>query len=144
MNHLLTVKNFYSDAKKMRGVFEDRFKDPRNTDSQRFVWDYWHVPDQYTLVRTPAYYYFPQKMYEAFHQYLVDWGRQNLGCHDISAPWLSYYVDGCKQELHSDVPHGPWAYVFSLTPWKNRTFSGGETLLLRPSVLNYWQNFVDE
>jgi hypothetical protein len=64
-----------------------------------------------------------------------------LGCWDVSPPWLSYYIDGCKQDLHSDVPHGPWAYVFSLTPWKSRKFSGGETLLLKPEVLSYWRNF---
>ena len=69
------------------------------------------------------------------------WGRRTLGCWDISPPWLSYYVDGCKQEFHSDVPHGPWAYVYSLTPWKGRKFSGGETLMLKPEVLSYWRNF---
>lgn len=99
------------------------------------------MPDQYTLMRTPAYHYFPDKMYMAFHKHLVMWGRKTLGCWDISPPWLSYYVDGCKQEFHSDVPHGPWAYVYSLTPWKGRKFSGGETLLLKPEVLSYWRNF---
>lgn len=125
----------------MRGFFESQFEDPKSTNSKRFVWDYWHVPDQYTLVRTPAYHYFPEKMYMDFHKALIHWGRKNLGCWDISPPWMSYYVDGCKQELHSDVPHGPWAYVFSLTPWKNRKFTGGETLILKPETLSYWKGF---
>lgn len=143
-SHIITKDNFYPQAKDLRKVFETNFKDPKQTHNQRFVWDYWHVPDQYTLLRTPAYYYFPQKMYEAFHKYLVQWGRENLGCHDISAPWMSMYIDGCKQEFHSDVPHGPWAYVFSLTPWKGRSWTGGETMIMRPQVLDYWNNFVDE
>ncbi len=125
----------------MRGFFEQQFQDPKQTESKRFVWDYWHVPDQYTLIRTPAYHYFPDSMYMKFHKHLVHWGRKNLGCWDVSPPWISYYVDGCKQEFHSDVPHGPWAYVFSLTPWKNRKFTGGETLILKPEVLSYWSNF---
>jgi hypothetical protein len=54
--------------------------------------------------------------------------------------WLSYYVNGCRQELHADVPHGPWAFVLSLTP-AARTFTGGETMLLQPHVLDYWRNF---
>jgi hypothetical protein len=70
----------------------------------------------------------------------VQWGRENLGCHDISPPWLSYYVDGCYQNLHSDVPHGPWAFVYSLTPNK-KDFRGGETLILKPKTLNYWADF---
>lgn len=140
-NHILTVDNFYSDCKSMRGFFEQQFQDPKQTESKRFVWDYWHVPDQYTLIRTPAYHYFPDSMYMRFHKHLVHWGRKHLGCWDVSPPWISYYVDGCKQEFHSDVPHGPWAYVFSLTPWKNRKFTGGETLILKPEVLSYWSNF---
>lgn len=143
-NHIITKDNFYSKAKEMRNVYENNFKDPRHTHNGRFVWDYWHVPEQYTLMRTPAHHYFPQKLYADFHKHLVQWGRENLGCHDVSAPWMSMYIDGCKQELHSDVPHGPWAYVFSLTPWKGRQWSGGETLIVKPQVLDYWSNFVDE
>jgi len=140
-SHILIEDQFSSDASKLRQYFESQFSNPKETRSERFVWDYWHVPDQYTLMRTPAYHYFPQKLYMSFHKSLVAWGRRTLGCWDISPPWLSYYIDGCKQELHSDVPHGPWAYVFSLTPWKGRNFTGGETLLLKPEVLSYWKNF---
>ena len=57
------------------------------------------------------------------------WSSRNLGCTAITPPWLSYYVEGCEQKLHSDVPHGPWAFVFSLSPRRPK-FRGGETLLL--------------
>lgn len=120
-------------------MFEARFGDPREGSSERFVWDWWHVPGQYTLLRTPAYAYFPRALYEQFHRHLVTWGREHLGCHDVSPPWLSCYIEGCKQEIHADVPHGPWAFVYSLTPWKARTFEGGETLLLKPEILSFWR-----
>ena len=74
----------------------------------------------------------------------VAWGREVLGCHDISPPWLSLYVDGCRQELHGDLPHGPWAFVFSLTHWQGRVFRGGETLLVRDEVLDFWHDFRSE
>lgn len=109
------TERFYPGASSLRKVFDSRFRDPKSTRSDRFVWDYWHVPDQYTFVRTPAYHYFPKTIYNQFHRFLMTWGRSVLGCKNISPPWLSYYIDGCGQELHSDVPHGPWAYVFSLT-----------------------------
>jgi hypothetical protein len=99
------------------------------------------VPGQYTALRTPAWTYFPRKTYEAWHRRLVAWGRETLGCHDISPPWLSCYVDGCRQELHGDLPHGPWAFVYSLTHWRGRVFRGGETLLLRDEVLDFWHDF---
>ncbi len=48
--------------------------------------------------------------------------------------------DPVFQELHTDAPHGPWAFVLSLTP-EPRAFAGGETLVMRPRVLNYWPGF---
>lgn len=47
----------------------------------------------------------------------------------------------CFQELHADNPHGPWAFVLSLTNWEQRRFSGGETVILQPQVLDYWRGF---
>src|SRR5690606_4093013 len=128
MKSILIEDQFFSKAQDLRKHFEQCFSDPRDTHPQRFVWDYWHVPEQYRLLRTPAYHYFPARIYQEFHKYLVQWGREHLGCHDISPPWLSYYVEGCRQELHADVPHGPWAFVFSISP-KDIRFRGGETLL---------------
>ncbi len=147
MNHFQVYKNFYDQSKKLRAEFENNFKNPRETDSKRFVWDYWFFEDQYHLIRTPAFHYFSKNLYADFHSSLVQWGRENLGCHDISPPWLSYYVDGCYQNLHSDVPHGPWAFVYSLTPSTGvhaNKFKGGETLLLKPKTLNYWASFQDQ
>jgi hypothetical protein len=138
----LLVDGFYPGARDLRATFDARFADPRSTRGDRFVWDWWHLPDQYTHLRTPAWTYFPRKQYRAFHEALVAWGRRTLGCWDISPPWLSCYVEGCEQRLHSDVPHGPWAFVYSLTPPRPR-FSGGETLILRPETLSYWPTFPD-
>ncbi len=140
---ILKNDNFFSDAKKLRASFEEKFADPKAASSNRFVWDYWHVPGQYTQLRTPAYHYFPQATYKKLEQQLLHWGRRTLGCDGITPPWLSCYIDGCEQEIHSDVPHGPWAFVFSLTKWRQRKFKGGETFLLKPSVLDYWSNFVE-
>lgn len=140
MQNYFVHKNFYSRSKELRREFTAAFSEPKKTHSKRFVWDYWYDHNQYRLVRTPAYHYFSPQLYQDFHSYLVQWGRENLGCHDISPPWLSYYVDGCFQNMHSDVPHGPWAFVYSLTPTKH-SFTGGETFILKPETLDYWSNF---
>jgi hypothetical protein len=136
---VLTFDRFAPEAAALRAVFDERFADPRSTRADRFTWDWWHVPGQYTHLRTPAWTYFPRALYAAFHRRLVTWGRETLGCHDISPPWLSCYVDGCSQQLHGDLPHGPFAFVLSLT--RGRAFSGGETLLLRDEVLDFWDDF---
>ena len=139
---VLIVDRFAAEAVKLRHVFDGKFENPRSTSGERFVWDYWHVPGQYTALRTPAWTYFPPAIYRQFHERLVAWGRTTLGCHDVSPPWLSLYVEGCRQELHGDLPHGPWAFVFSLTHWRDRTFRGGETLLVRDEVLDFWHDFT--
>lgn len=138
--HLIVQDNFFVGAKKLRNEFDTRFKDPRQTTADRFVWDYWHVPEQYTLVRTSAQTFFAPQLIQNFMLELLAWGQENLGCRAISPPWLSYYVDGCRQELHADVPHGPWAFVYSLTPWSKRKFRGGETLIARPELLEFWRH----
>ena len=143
MKHFQVYPQFFPQAQQLRNEFDIHFENPRATDSKRFVWDYWYFENQYHLIRTPAFYYFTKKIYQNFHSHLVQWGRENLGCHDVSPPWMSYYVDGCYQNLHSDVPHGPWAWVYSLTI-NPKEFLGGETLIVKPDVLNYWSTFQDQ
>lgn len=139
--HVRTVPNFFEGADELRATFDEYFADPRQAHPMRFVWDYWHVPDQYTLHRTQAADYFEPASFEALTAALTTYGQQELGCRDISPPWLSYYVDGCEQLLHADVPQGPFAYVLSLTLWDERRFTGGHTQILQPWVLDYWRDF---
>lgn len=139
--HYFTFDHFFKNANLLRREFENAFNNPKTNNEKRFVWDYWFVKNQYTLLRTPAYYYFTQKIYNEFHNQMLNFGRKELGCYNITPPWMSYYIHGCEQKVHADVPHGPWAFVYSLTPWKNRRFTGGETFILKPQTLEYWQNF---
>jgi Rps23 Pro-64 3,4-dihydroxylase Tpa1-like proline 4-hydroxylase len=85
--------------------------------------------------------YFPQKLYEQLVDELLAYGESQLGCRAITPIWMSYYINGCCQELHCDSYHGPYAFVLSLTHWDTRKFTGGETMILKPQVLNFWQGF---
>lgn len=141
--HLIIEDSFLGAdlALSLRDTFDQRFSDPRTISPERFVWDYWHVPNQYTLIRTQAQVYFPSQYYEALVDALISFGEERLGCRAISPIWCSYYVDGCLQELHTDSYHGPFAFVLSLTKWDERTFRGGETMILKSKVLDYWNTF---
>lgn len=157
-----------ADARALREVFDAHHEDPRRVHAHRFVWDYWHVPGQYTLLRTPAQDYFPEPLFAKLESALAEYAAAELGCVGMTPLWLSCYVDGCEQHLHADVPHGPWAFVLSLTNWTTsdedpgstpdgsssqkstksksdapaaRAFTGGETILLRPETLEYWRGF---
>jgi len=141
VRRLRVVPDFFAQADDMRAVFDERMGRERSRGPESFIWDYWHVPGQYTYLRTFGDRYFPEPLTGAFLSRLRAWGRDVLGCGSITPPWLSYYVEGCVQELHADVPHGPWAYVFSLTRWQGRGFSGGETEMLSPETLEFWRHF---
>ena len=139
--HLRTCDSFYENAQLLRDTFDQRFAEPRQAHADRFVWDYWYVPDQYTLHRTQAATYFDADDFDALADALTTFGQKELGCRSISPPWLSFYVDGSEQALHADVPQGPFAYVLSLTDWEGRAFTGGETTIMQPHVLDFWRGF---
>src|ERR1700735_1357871 len=128
------------EARSLRAEFDAHVGPDRTAKRGRFVWDYWHVPDQYTYLRTGPRGFFDAARYSRLLVALRAWGQEHLGCGQISEPWLSYYVDGCGQELHTDVVQGPFAFVYSLTHWDGRPFRGGETLLMRPELLDFWRH----
>ena len=117
---------------------------PLSTRADRFIWDYWLVPEQYRLLRTPAESFFPREQFQPFLKNLLHYGRTTLGCQMISHPWLSVYIDGCYQSLHSDVPHGPWSFVYSLTNWGKHKFSGGQTIVAKSKLLNYFSEYTHD
>jgi hypothetical protein len=139
-----TVPSFFDRADELRRQFEAQVGPSRNTEGTRFVWDYWHIPGQYTYLRTPALGVVAPTLLAAFTEELRSWGKRNLGATRVTVPWLSYYIEGCRQELHTDVIQGTWSYVYSLTSWDDREFTGGETLLGDPRLLDYWDHFDPE
>lgn len=126
-------------ARELRGEFETIMGDAHSPD--RFQWDWWHLPGRYTHLRTPATHFFSPEAYTKLEESLRAFGREHLGCQEISPMWLSCYVEGCEQRLHADRPHGPWAFVLSLSP-KNPVFNGGETMMVRPEILSLWSQGV--
>jgi hypothetical protein len=48
----------------------------------------------------------------------------------VTWPYLSLYVNGCRQNQHNDSLNGRFGFVFSLTKDERKT-TGGETLLWR-------------
>ena len=141
VNRVIVTDNFEPALlESLRDHFEERFSTPLVTSSDRFIWDYWHVPDQYSLMRTQAEAFFPEDLQAQLEDAVIAFGEKTLGCRGISPIWLSYYVDGHFQNFHTDSPHGPFAFVLSLSP-KRQAFRGGETMVLRDNILDFWRNF---
>jgi hypothetical protein len=123
------VSDFFDGAVELRAAYEALVDPARSDDLRRFVWDLWHVPDQYTYVRTIARRALPGGLVHRLTSRLRAFGESELGCVRITEPWLSYYVSGCRQELHRDTYQGAWSFVYSLTDLARRRFRGGDTLV---------------
>lgn len=126
-------------ARDLRTEFDTIMSDPHSPD--RFQWDWWHLPGRYTHLRTPAAHFFTPETHAQLEDALRAFGREHLGCQEISPIWLSCYVEGCEQRLHADRPHGPWAFVLSLSP-KSPIFEGGETMMVRSEILSLWSQGI--
>lgn len=133
----LIVEQFYDAADALRAGFEAHFANPHAHSFDHQVWNYWYVPDTYTYLKTSPAKVLPEQPLTRFLTRLNQWAVSTLGLCTRLPPWLSLYVNGCGQALHNDALAGQMGYVYSLTRWDRRTFTGGETLLQRPG--HYWQ-----
>ncbi len=117
-------------ADEMRAAIDAHFAEPhRHMPDIHQVWNYWFVPDLYTYLRTMPEKIIPRPLVERFHSALKSWARETLGMGHVTWPYLSLYVDGCRQNLHNDALGGRFGYVYSLT-WDERKTIGGETIVL--------------
>jgi hypothetical protein len=131
--------HFFEDAEAMREAIDMCFKDAY---ARRISWHYFCDPLKYTYLRTTPQEVIPKPIFESFMQRLRLWCTENLGLMPVGLPNLHLMVNGCRLGFHSDFHNGTWGYVYSLTRWEERRFSGGETLLLRDGVPSYKKHHV--
>jgi hypothetical protein len=93
---------------------------------------------QYSLKRIQTSQFFPEELYETLLDELIEVGR-SVGLTAITPPWTSMYTEGDLQNFHADAPHGPLAFVLSLS--NEGDFQGGETIMLQPEILDFWRGF---
>eukprot|EP00979_Chaetoceros_neogracilis_P018350 scaffold10575_cov275-Chaetoceros_neogracile.AAC.4 len=93
---------------------------------------------QYSLKRIQANNFFNDHDFSTLVEDLTLLGR-SIGLTAITPPWISMYTDGDMQNLHTDAPQGPVAFVLSLC--REHEFQGGETIMLKPNVMELWKGF---
>lgn len=93
---------------------------------------------QYSLKRIQTSLFFPEDEYNILVDDLVSLAN-SIGLTAISPPWTSMYTDGDTQNFHTDSTHGPMAFVLSLS--KEGDFRGGETMMMKPEILDLWRGF---
>ena len=116
-------------AQAMRDDIDAHFAEPDKHAADRHqVWNYWYVPELYTYLRTQPEKVVRRELAEEFRSRLQAFCARNLGLSDVSWPYLSLYVPGCRQSLHNDAMNGRFGFVYSLTKNERRTI-GGETII---------------
>src|SRR5712675_1934885 len=120
-------------ALQLRRAIDEHFANPQTHRAETHqVWNYWFVPDLYTYLRASPERVLGQEWTALFYEALRRWSIATLGMANVSWPYLSLYVPGCRQGWHNDSMNGRFGFVYSLTRDLRRTI-GGETLVRRES-----------
>lgn len=133
------VNDFFPEAEAMRTAYDARVKDAYK---QTVNWEYFCAPQMYTYLRTVPQQVMPEALFARFMHHMKEWCIENVGLIPMGVPNLHLMVNGCTLGLHSDFHNGTWGFVYSLTRWNSRRFSGGETLLMRDGVPSYKKHHV--
>lgn len=133
--------NFFAEAEELRGALDARFDKPFDDPTR---WNYYFAPQLSVYLRTPPRSVFAEDLFERFIARLGEWSLENLGLVPIGDPTLHLMVNGCSLSLHSDFHNGAYGYVFSLTRWDQRSFRGGETLLMKDGIPSYKKHFAHQ
>jgi hypothetical protein len=127
------VDNFLPNklAQDLRNAINTHFADPyTHQPNTHQIWNYWFVPNKYAYMRTAPERLLGHANVESFLEALRQWSLDTLGLGEISRPFLSLYVPGCRQGLHNDAGNGRFAFVYSLTLDVRDTL-GGRTIFLK-------------
>ena len=120
-------------ALQMRRDIDEHFANPHLHRAETHqIWNYWFVPELYTYLRASPEKVIGHDRVTAFHSALRNWSTATLGMANVTWPYLSLYVGGCRQGWHNDSLNGRFGFVYSLTRDLRRTI-GGETLVQRES-----------
>jgi Rps23 Pro-64 3,4-dihydroxylase Tpa1-like proline 4-hydroxylase len=122
-------------AQKMRACVDAHFAAPEaHRPETHQVWNYWHISELYTYLRTGPEKVIEHSLVSDFVDALRQWSTARLGLSAISWPYLSLYVNGCRQGWHNDALNGRFGFVYSLTR-DIRATTGGRTVLLHEGDL---------
>jgi hypothetical protein len=122
-------------AEAMRGDIDAHFaKYEFHKPETHQVWNYWFVPGLYTYLRTSPEKLIKRGRVDDFVKVLSCWSAEALGLREVTWPYLSLYVSGCRQNIHNDSENGRFAFVYSLTRDKRMT-TGGETIVMKEGDL---------
>jgi 2OG-Fe(II) oxygenase superfamily len=127
----LVVDDFLpiAEAERLRAGIEAHFARPdAHSHTTHQIWNYWFVPGLYTYLRTNPEKLIARPHVDAFVETLRAWSIRTLGMADVTWPFLSLYINGCRQGVHNDSTNGHFAFVYSLTRNERRSI-GGETLI---------------
>ena len=129
------IPNFYHLAHALRAKYDEFFVNPYDqTIAKHGKLNLWHVDNLYAYLRADMRDIVGPHLFADFMLHMRNLAT-SLGYSQVADPFLSIYINGCHQALHSDMMNGSLAYVYSLTH-NDRKFTGGETLVAKENVFD--------
>lgn len=129
------IPDFYPRANEMRQKYDDFFANAQQHNDRHQVWDMWFIESHYTYLRAQARHIVGDVLFNDFENHITKYAR-SIGLQGTTGSFLSIYVSGCHQTTHSDQLNGTYGWVFSLTHWASRTFTGGQTYVARAGAFD--------
>lgn len=127
------IPSFYPRAQEMRQRYDAFFENPQHHGEQHQIFDLWFVPNHYCYMRAQARNIIGDELFDDFQNHITNYAR-SIGLQGTTGSFLSIYVSGCHQTTHSDQLNGTYGWVYSLTNWASRTFTGGQTWVAKQGV----------
>src|SRR5947207_3150855 len=99
-------------ALQMRRAIDEHFTNPQaHRPETHQVWNYWFVPELYTYLRASPERVIGQEGAAAFYEALRRWSIATLGMANVTWPYLSLCVPGCRQGWRNDSLNGRFSCV---------------------------------
>jgi hypothetical protein len=146
------IANFWPRVNEARARYERFMGDHQahSFDSEHQCWDFWHLPDVYSYLRTDAAKVLGRDLIDDFLTRLETLCLSELGGVSPLSPWMSLHLNGMRHQMHNDSCNGVYGYVYSLTR-SMQSFSGGQTCLARELVFdaleprqpNAWRGYFE-
>jgi Family of unknown function (DUF6065) len=128
-NGVTIVNEFFAQAPEMRGALDSKF----HAADFAQIWNFRTSRAGFFFLDSEPFRLLPSDLVQAFVDRMRAWATDTLGTSSVTPPVLTALIDGCERWPAVEPNAGKYGYVFSLTNWSKKRFSGGEVIVAQSS-----------
>jgi hypothetical protein len=128
-NGVTIVNEFFAQAPEMRAALDSKF----HAADFAQIWNFRTSRAGFFFLDSEPFRLLPSDLVQAFVDRMRAWATDTLGTSSVTPPVLTALIDGCERWPAVEPNAGKYGYVFSLTNWSKKRFSGGEVIVAQSS-----------